>query len=499
MKIQTSQIPSANLSSDLVLYVIDADSSNKNPHTPDTNLPLNLKNQISDSFVLNDFNNDKPKLILYHFPDSEIKRLLFCRIDKTKEISEELRKSAGKIYSSLQGLKIRNSHAVINMTDHEETKSIAAFIEGLLLKAYHYSDLKSKKDDSHIVEIDKLTFLLSGDSDHNSVKKAIKKAEILIEGVNFARRLGDTPGNLLTPSQLARQIQKRFKDDNHITLKVLNESEIKNLKMNAFLSIANGSKEAPRLVTMQYRSKNKKSGHLLLVGKGVTFDSGGISIKPSASMEEMKFDMCGAAAVAGVMDVVAKIKPDLNVTGIIPAAENLPDAAAVKPGDVVRAYNGKTIEVINTDAEGRMLLADALAYGIKKYHPDWVIDLATLTGSVVVALGSHASGLFSNDKQLTEQINTAASASGEKVWEMPIWDEYKSDLDSDVADLKNVGGREAGSISAAKFLQEFVGEVPWAHLDIAGTAYDQKHLPYLDKGASGVGVRLLIELLSILK
>jgi leucyl aminopeptidase len=250
---------------------------------------------------------------------------------------------------------------------------------------------------------------------------------------------------------------------------------------------------------MQYRPKKYTSvKHLLLVGKGITFDSGGISIKPSSKMEEMKYDMAGGAAVAGIMSALEVLQPELKVTALIPAAENMPDAKALKPGDVVRSCNGKSIEIINTDAEGRLLLADVLAYGVKKYKPDWVIDLATLTGSVVVALGSHATGLFSNSDELAEAIKNAAERTGEKVWQMPLWDEYGKELESDVADLKNTGGREAGSISAAKFLEEFVDKTDWAHLDIAGTAYGQKHLPFSPKGASGVGVRLILEVISIL-
>jgi leucyl aminopeptidase len=233
----------------------------------------------------------------------------------------------------------------------------------------------------------------------------------------------------------------------------------------------------------------------MLVGKGVTFDSGGISIKPSANMEEMKFDMAGAATVVGVMAAVEDLRPEIDVVAIIPASENLPDARAVKPGDVVSACNGKTIEIINTDAEGRLLLADSLAYGVIKYKPDWVVDLATLTGSVVVALGTRAAGLYCNDEQLTLSLTAAGEETGERVWPMPLWDSYRKDLDSEVADLKNVGGRDAGSITAAKFLQEFVGDARWAHLDIAGTAYGLKDISYLKKGASGFGVRLIIALI----
>ena len=500
MKFQTSKIPTDDFASDLVIYVYSAEKTGKKQFKPGLNLTTNLNNILQQSFALDNFKDEKSKINLFNFPESQIPRLLICKIDTTEgNIIEEVRKNAGDIYSRLKGLHIKNCHIVSQMSDVSEQNFIEALMEGFLLKNYKYSDLKKSSEKSDKVIIGKIIFLLSEKTENAGVKKNIKTTEAVIEGVNFARYLGDTPGNMLTPIRFVREIQKRFKDNKSISFKILNESDIKKLKMNAFLAVARGSKEPPRLIILQYHSNNKKAKNLLLVGKGITFDSGGISIKPAAQMEEMKYDMCGAAAVAGVFDVAGRINPDVNITGIIPAAENLPDASAFKPGDVVQAYNGKTIEIINTDAEGRLILADALAYGISKYHPDWVVDLATLTGSVVVALGSHASGLFSNHRQLSDLLITAGNESGERVWELPLWDDYKKDLESEIADIKNLGGRDAGSISAAKFLQEFVGDVPWAHLDIAGTAYGRKHVPYLGKGASGVGVRLLVALLGMLK
>ncbi len=500
MKFHISKIPTDDFTSDLVIYVYSAEKTGKKQFKPGLNLPANLNNFLQQSFALDNFKDEKSKINLFNFPESQIPRLLICKIDTTEgNIIEEVRKNAGNIYSRLKGLNIRNCHIVSQMSDISEQNFVEALMEGFLLKNYNYSDLKKSTDKSGKVKMGKIVFLISDKTDNAGVEKKIKTTEAVIEGVNFARYLGDTPGNILTPIRFGREIQKRFKDNKTISLKILNEPDIKKLKMNAFLAVARGSKESPRLIILQYRSNNKKAKNLLLVGKGITFDSGGISIKPAAQMEEMKYDMCGAAAVAGVLDVAGKIKPDVNITGIIPAAENLPDAAAFKPGDVVKAYNGKTIEIINTDAEGRLILADALAYGIRRYHPDWVVDLATLTGSVAAALGSHASGLFSNHRQLSDLLINAGQQSGERVWALPLWDDYKEDLESGIADIKNLGGREAGSISAAKFLQEFVGDVPWAHLDIAGTAYNQKHVPYLGKGASGVGVRLLVAFLGMLK
>jgi leucyl aminopeptidase len=264
--------------------------------------------------------------------------------------------------------------------------------------------------------------------------------------------------------------------------------------MEDFLSVARGSSEPPRLILLEYKSAVKNAKKLALVGKGITFDSGGISIKPSAKMEEMKYDMAGGAAVVGAIYVASKLKPELDIIAAIPAAENLPGNSATRPGDVITAFNGKTIEIIDTDAEGRLLLSDILSFVAKSYKPNWMIDLATLTGAVVVALGNKCSGLFGNNQKLLDIIKTAGEESGDRVWQMPMFDEYKENLESTVADLKNLGGREGGSISAAKFLEEFVDDIPWSHLDIAGTAYNVKENKYLGTGASGAGVRLLAAL-----
>jgi len=267
--------------------------------------------------------------------------------------------------------------------------------------------------------------------------------------------------------------------------------------MGGILGVSQGSDQPPRLVILEY-IRSKKGPTLLLVGKGLTFDSGGISLKPASGMEKMKYDMCGGAAVLAAMQAVGSERPEnINVVAVIPATENMPGPGAIKPGDIISQYGGRTVEVVNTDAEGRLILADALAYGVEKYRPDAVVDLATLTGAVVVALGHHRTGLFSNDDVLAGRIIAAAEQSGEPVWRLPLGPEYTEQLKSKVADLKNVGKKgDAGAITAAAFLEEFVPEdVPWAHLDIAGTAWDYTEKTYVPKGPSGIGARLLIELI----
>jgi len=265
--------------------------------------------------------------------------------------------------------------------------------------------------------------------------------------------------------------------------------------MGAFLSVAKGSDEPCRFIVLEYGGGKKTERPVVLVGKAVTFDSGGISIKPSAKMEEMKYDMSGGAAVLGVMKAIGELRTKVNVIGIIPATENLPSGKASKPGDVVKSLSGQTIEIISTDAEGRMLLCDALNYGLR-YKPRFMIDLATLTGACIVALGSHAVGLMGNDADIIERLKKAGDESGERLWELPLWDEYNDSIKSDVADMKNVGNRSAGTIVGGIFLKRFVGDTPWAHLDIAGTAWADKPSAYRPKGATGVGVRLILRLLN---
>jgi leucyl aminopeptidase len=262
--------------------------------------------------------------------------------------------------------------------------------------------------------------------------------------------------------------------------------------MGALLAVARGSEEEPRLIVLEHAGGRKKDRPIVLVGKGLTFDTGGISIKPASGMEDMKYDMSGGAAVLGVMQAVAELALPVNLVGIVPSSENLLSGKAVKPGDVVRTREGKTVEVINTDAEGRLILADALSFA-RTFDPVALVDCATLTGAALVALGNHASAVLGNDEELIRQLRDAGDRSGERCWPLPLWKEYRDQLDSTVADLMNVGGRNAGAITAAAFLKEFVGEVPWAHLDIAGTAYGEGKLSYQRKGGFGVPTRLLLE------
>ncbi|MDY6942694.1 MAG: leucyl aminopeptidase [Pseudomonadota bacterium] len=323
-----------------------------------------------------------------------------------------------------------------------------------------------------------------------AAEQAIDVGVAISKGVSLARDLGNLPGNVCTPSYLADQGLQLAKDLPAIETKVLDESDMEALGMGALLSVAKGSEQPAKLIVMEYTGTKDGSRPYVLVGKGVTFDSGGISIKPAAAMDEMKYDMCGAASVLGSLLTVATLKLPINVIGIIPSSENLPDGKASKPGDIVTSMSGKTIEILNTDAEGRLLLCDALTYA-QRYEPVTIIDIATLTGACVVALGHHATGLFSNTPALTKALLHAGEATGDRAWELPVWSAYQKQLDSPFADMANVGGRDAGSITAACFLSRFVEDDHWAHLDIAGTAWHGGKR----KNATGRPVLLLTEYL----
>jgi leucyl aminopeptidase len=320
---------------------------------------------------------------------------------------------------------------------------------------------------------------------------SVRSAQIVAEATCLARDLANAPGNEIYPETLA-QAARESAERCGFSATVLDEREIKDLGMGGVIGVSQGSTHPPRFLILEHGRPSKRT--VVLVGKGVTFDTGGISLKPSANMAEMKMDMSGAAAAIGTFEAVSRLKLPVHLVGLIPAVENMPSGGSIRPGDILRHYNGKTSEVDNTDAEGRLILADALAYA-DKYHPAAVIDLATLTGACVVALGHHATGMMGNNSGLMEKLRSAGEKTYERVWELPLFDEYEKQIKSDVADVKNVGGRWAGAITAAWFLKKFIGDYKWVHLDIAGTAILEESTDYAPKGGSGVGVRLLTEFL----
>ncbi len=350
---------------------------------------------------------------------------------------------------------------------------------------YRYSQTKSqfKPVDKPLA---KLGFMAT-EADIDALEKACKTGAAIGKGMNLARELGNLPGNICTPTYLAEQAIKLGKDLDNLVVDVLEESDIAELGMGSFLSVSRGSREPAKLITLNYGGGGN-SKPIVLVGKGLTFDAGGISLKPAPGMDEMKYDMCGSASVLGTIQAVAELQLPINVIGVIPSSENLPDGDANKPGDVVTSMSGQTIEILNTDAEGRLLLCDALTYS-ERFEPDTVIDIATLTGAIIVALGSNASGLMANNQELADDLLKAGNDSFDRAWQLPLWDDYQKQLDSNFADIANVGGKEAGSVTAACFLSRFTEKFKWAHLDIAGTAWNGGK----EKGATGRPVPLLMQ------
>ena len=416
------------------------------------------------------------------------KRLLLMGGGKAKSFSSsELRKLAGAAVRALKPRGVRSLTFVVPEQIAAE-EAVKVIVEGALVGNFDPDTYKSDRKDQ---SVDSLTMVTSGNE--ASLQRAIDEARMVGESQNFTRELVNEPSNRMTPTILAKRAQEMSKEVG-LNCEVYGADKIKELKMGAFWGVAQGSDEPPALIIMRYEPSGAPEKPVLgLVGKGITFDTGGISIKPADGMEKMKYDMAGGATMIGAMRAIALLKPKVKVIGIVCATENMPSGKAQKPGDIQTAMSGKTIEIINTDAEGRLVLADGLSYA-RQLGCTHLIDAATLTGAVVVALGYANAGVFSNDDKLYQQFAEALKEAGEKMWRLPLDDEYKDQIKSNIADIMNTGGRWGGAITAAMFLKEFAEDTPWIHLDIAGTAWMEDNKPWIAKGPSGIAVRSLVEL-----
>lgn len=420
-----------------------------------------------------------------------IKRLALVSLGEDGTISAgDVRMAAAKAFKWCEAHRCtRVAVAWDALREAAGDEAAQAFAEGLALASFRYDERKAKKPNARHVE--QAAFAVSRAD--GRLKAALERGLRISESVNLTRFLGHEPPNVINPVTLAdrvRQIARKAK----LKFGVLDDRRIRELKMGALWAVGKGSASKPRLITLEYPGRQPNAKPIVLVGKAITLDSGGYSLKPAASIPEMKYDKMGGMTVIGVLQACAALKVKARVVGVIPSAENLISGEAYRPGDILTAMNGKTIEVDNTDAEGRLILADALHYAVETYRPAAMIDLATLTGAVVVALGTHATGLFASDDALAAALTASGERTGDRLWRMPLWKEYRKQIDSSEADLKNTGGREGGSCTAAVFLQEFVGtSTPWAHLDIAGTAMIGKGTPLHPPGATGACVRLLID------
>jgi leucyl aminopeptidase len=462
---------------------------------PPKGLAAPLARVVRQAAALDDFQGKKDQTLLLLTGAAAVPRLLLVGLGKRDTIAREtLRRAAGRAAQQLKKLSLEHAGAWLPERHGDVPPADLAELvaEGAVLGAYTFEGFKEKGggDGKPKAELKQLTLF---DPAAASSARSMELGVLRGEAVCLARELGNQPANAMTPTLLAQAAQSLARRRG-LKSKVLERAQLERLGLGMFLGVAKGSQEPPKLILLEYRPPRARQT-LVFVGKGITFDSGGISLKPGAAMDEMKFDMCGAAAVLGAMEGIARLKPPVNVIGIVPACENLPDGQAVKPGDILKSYTGKHVEVLNTDAEGRLVLGDALAYGIRRYKPHAVVDLATLTGACVIALGHYATGAVGNHEALMERLVQAGRECGDIVWPLPNFEEYGEALKGKYADLQNIGTRDGGAISGGLFLKHFVGEVPWVHLDIAGTAWGVKNIGHIpNEGATGVGVRLLIDL-----
>ena len=445
-----------------------------------------LAGALSRAFERGDFRGARDETLHFDGAESGADRVLLVGLGTVTDAPSAYRRGGSLLGRQAHRMGAGAVAAIAPGAGNEAIESIAV---GLNLGAWEYIDLKTPPPEAERKKpLTRATIVADSD---RAAKNALTRGDGIAAGYDVARRLAQMPGNLCTPDLLAKtatDIGRRHR----MKVTVLGRREMERLKMGSFLSVAQGTPQDPKLVTMEYRRGKRGAAPIVLVGKGLCFDTGGISIKPADRMEFMKFDMCGAAGVLGAMEAIARLKLRVNVVGMFGATTNMPSGAAVKPGDVVISHLGKSIEIINTDAEGRLVLADVLSYA-RRFKPAAVIDAATLTGACVIALGHTATGVLGNDQGLIDEVLASARRAAEPGWPLPLWDDYKELIKSDVADMKNTGGRAGGTITAAMFLREFAEEYPWVHLDIAGTAYSETDLVAIPRGPTGVPTGIFVE------
>jgi leucyl aminopeptidase len=432
-------------------------------------------------------------ILVYTHGRGPMKKIMLLGLGKKEKFTDEsARICAGKAAHKAKELGVKE-FSILQFSNLDEGL-VEAVTEGVTLALYSFDKYKETKEPA--TKIEEVAILIN--SDLPKFQSVADKAGLVVEAVNFARDVANLPPNDCSPAQLASTALS-LAQEHGMKARVIDRYELENMGMGGIVAVGKGSNNPPKLIILEYNgNSDPQQKPYLLVGKAVTFDTGGISIKPSEKMDEMKFDKCGGCTVLAVMRAVASMKLAVNVVGIVPSVENMPSSTSYRPGDIIRMYNGKTVEVLNTDAEGRMILADALAYGIATYSPKAVIDLATLTGAAIIALGANVAAVIGTNKQLTDRLRKLADKTGEKMWELPLYDEFHDQIKSTYADIKNIGGRPGGAITAAAFLSNFANGAPWVHIDIAGTAWTQDgthEKSYNPKGATGFGVRTLVKLL----
>lgn len=431
-------------------------------------------------------------LLLHHVPGTQFKRVLLVGLGKEQEFKEKTFLAAiNTVLNALQRTAVTDATLFLSDFPSKERANewkVSQIVIAATASHYRFDQLKSKPDNGQS-SLRKMVLCVNDRTELAACEEAMQQGLAIAHGMSLAKDLGNLAPNICTPTYLAKQAKDLAKT-HKLKVSVLEEKDMEKLGMGSLLAVAQGSEQPAKLIVLEYHGSGKKDNPVVLVGKGVTFDTGGISLKPGADMDEMKFDMSGAASVLGTLHAIAEMRLPINVVGIIPATENMPSGRAAKPGDVVTSMSGQTIEILNTDAEGRLILCDALTYA-ERYNPKAVIDIATLTGACVIALGNFTTGLMSNDDELAGALLSAGEQTGDRAWQLPLWDEYQDLLRSNFADIANIGGRAAGTITAACFLSRFTKKYRWAHLDIAGTAWKSGK----EKGSTGRPVPLLTQFL----
>ena len=429
--------------------------------------------------------------IVHNNVGSGIKRALLLGMGDKKNLDpEKTRNLTGKVVNKAKELGI--SEFVLIPFKNMDKEHLSAMVEGIKLSDYSFNNYKRDEDRN---DLNQVRIYIRTDMKNN--QKIIRHSVVVSDAVIFTRNISNLPPNDCSPKDLAT-LSKKLSENQKVKVRVIEKEEMKSYGFEGILAVGKGSASSPKLIVLEY-SGTTKNRPIVIVGKAVTFDTGGISIKPSEKMEEMKFDKCGGCNVLGIIKAVSDLGLDTSVIGIIPAVENMPSGSSYRPGDIIKMYNGKTVEVVNTDAEGRIILGDALSFAVKTFAPKAIIDMATLTGAAIIALGTNVAALVGNNDDFVTKILEYSNQTGEKIWQLPLFEEYKEQLKSSNADMKNIGGRPAGAITAAAFLSSFVEETPWVHLDIAGTAWTQdgtKEKSYNPKGATGFGIRTIVKYIS---
>ena len=433
------------------------------------------------------------RLIIPTMGKGPMKKIMLMGLGKKEKFNNEI----ARIVSAKAALKVRemeiSEFSILPYSNLDEGL-IEAISEGIALSLYSFNRYKTN-DKGEKSKVKQVTILINADK--NKIQPIIDRTGLLVEAVNLARDLSNLPPNDCSPSQLA-SIAVSVGTEYGLKTRIVERYEMESLGLNGIVSVGKGSQNPPKLIILEYHGSTDDRKPYLLVGKGVTFDTGGISLKDHDKMDEMKFDKSGGCNVVAIMKAVASLKLPINVVGIIPSVENMPSSTSYRPGDIIKMYNGKTVEVLNTDAEGRLILADALSFGIASYNPKAVIDLATLTGACIIALGTNVAAVIGTNKKFIDELHQVSDRTGEKIWELPLYEEFNEQIKSSIADIKNIGGRPGGAITAAAFLSNFTNGIPWIHIDIAGTAWTQEgtfERSYNPKGATGFGIRTLVKLL----